>query len=140
MIARELLQRHGALLARELIEENGGPERRVRSALLVVDGEEDREAVSRVLLQASKRKAELMDEGVAHLVAEDELVRPHGQNVGVEVLTRNRLRTSLVAIDFCDRLRQEGTSRGEEVRRPENRPAVHLSGRNIDTFGHLVAD
>src|SRR5262245_28147516 len=128
------------MLARELVEENGGPQGRVWSSLLVVDGEEGREAVSRVLLQTGERKTQLMDKGVADLVAEDELVRPHGQDVGVEVLARNRLRSTFVAVDVCDGLRQKGASRGDEVRRPKNRPAVHFRGRVIDPFGHFVAD
>jgi len=91
VIAREVLHGHAGLLGRERIEKHGGSERRIRSGLLVDNGEERGEAVGGVLLHAGQRKCELVDEGVAKLVAEDELVGPDVQRVGSEVLPARKI-------------------------------------------------
>ena len=138
VIAREVLHGHARLLGRERIEKHGGSERRIRSGLPVDDGEERGEAVGGVLLHAGHRKSELVDEGVAKLVAEDELVGPDVHRVGREVLCPDRLRDALVADHFWDELHEEAAGRVQERGRPEDRPAVHFRRGVVE--GYVVAD
>ena len=138
VIAREVLHGHVGLLRRERIEKHRGSERRIRSGLFVDDGEERGEAVGGVLLHAGQRKCEVVDEGVAKLVAEDELVGPDVQRVGREVLCPDRLRDALVADHIGDELHEEAAGRVRPPGRPEDRPAVHFRCGIVE--GNVVAD
>ena len=59
------------------IEEHRGPEGSVWPGVFVVDGEERREAIGGILLQAREWEVQLVDESVTKLVAENELIAPH---------------------------------------------------------------
>jgi hypothetical protein len=113
-------------LAAHGIEEHGGAEGSIRPCVLVVDGEERGEAVGGVLLQAGEREVQLVDDSVTQLVAEDELVTPHVQDVSCEVLLRDDLGRTLVADDLGrNSVRTSWVSfekaAGQKIRRPSTR-------------------
>ena len=97
MVAGEILESQGGSLAVHGVEEHRGPEGSVRPGVLVVDREAGREAVGGILFQARERKAQLVHDSVTQLVAEDELVSPHVQDVRCEVFLRDGPQRTLAA-------------------------------------------
>src|SRR5215831_12222944 len=95
MIAGKILERKVRFLAGQCVEEHRGPEGSVWPSVFVVDGEERREAIGGILLQAREWKIQLVDESVTKLVAENELIAPHIQDVSGEVLLRDGPRRTL---------------------------------------------
>jgi hypothetical protein len=84
MITGEILESQVRAFAAHRIEEHGAPESSVRPSVVVVDGEEGCEAVGGILFHARERKVQLVEDSVAHLVAENELIAPHIQGVSCE--------------------------------------------------------
>ena len=62
MVAGEVLESQVGPLATHGVEEHRGPEGSVRPSALIVNGEEGREAVGGILLQARERDVQLVDE------------------------------------------------------------------------------
>lgn len=140
MVAGEVLHGQVGPLAAHGIEEHGGAEGSIRPCVLVVDGEERGEAVGEVLLQAGEREVQLVDDSVTQLVAEDELVTPHVQDVSCEVLLRDDLGRTLVADDLGEEFGEDVVGLLREGRRPEDPTTVQLGRRVVDALGHVVGD
>ena len=138
MVAGEVLHGQVGPLAAHGIEEHGGAEGSIRPCVLVVDGEERGEAVGEVLLQAGEREVQLVDDSVTQLVAEDELVTPHVQDVSCEVLLRDDLGRTLVADDLGEEFGEDVVGLLREGRRPEDPTTVQLGRRVVDALGHVV--
>ena len=81
-----------------------------------------------------------MDDSVTQLVAEDELVAPHVQDVSCEVLLRDGPRRTLTGDDLREKLGKDVVGRLRKGRRPPDPPAVDLSHRVVDPLGKLVRD
>ena len=109
-------------------------------AVLVVDGEEGAEAVGGVLLEAGERKVQLVNDGVTKLMAENELVAPHIENVGREVVRRDGPGRTLVADNLGEELGKDVVSLLREGRGPEDPATVQFGGRVVDAFGQFVGD
>ena len=140
MVAGEVLESQAGSVAAHGVEEHGGPEGSVRPGVLVGDGEEGREAVGGILLHARERDVQLVDESVTQLVAEDELVAPHIQDVSCEVLLRDRPRRTLTGDDLREELGEDVVGRLRKGRRPPDLPTVNLGSRVVDALGKLVRD
>ena len=59
------------------IEEHRAAEGSVRTGVLIVDGEEGREAVRGVLFQPREREVQLVDKSVTQVVTKNELASPY---------------------------------------------------------------
>ena len=140
MIAGEILESQVGSLAAHGVEEHCGPEGSVRPSVFVVDGEEGREAVGGILLQAREREVQLVDESVTQLVAEDELVAPHIQDVSCEVLLRDGPWRTLAGDDLREKLGEDVVGRFRKGRGPPDLPTICLGSRVVDAFGKLVGD
>jgi hypothetical protein len=64
MVTGEILESQVGPLAAHGVEEHRAPEGGIRSSILVVDGEEGREAVGGILLQTRQRQIQLTDDSV----------------------------------------------------------------------------
>ena len=109
-----------------------------RPGVLVVDGKEGGETVGGILLHASEREVQLVDESVTHLVAEDELVAPHVQDVSCKVVRCDSLRRTLAGDDLREELGEDVVGRLREARRQPDPPTVRLGSRDVDALEKLV--
>jgi hypothetical protein len=132
VVAGKVLESQIGPLAAHGVKEHGGPEGSVRLTVLVVDGEEGRKAVGGILFQPRERDVQLVDESVTQLVAEDELVAPHVQDVSCEVLLRDSPRRTLAGDDLREELGKDVVGRLRKARRPPDPPTVNLRSRIVD--------
>jgi hypothetical protein len=134
VIAGEILESKIRSLAAHGVEERGAAEGSVRPRVLVVDSKEGREAVGGILLHARERNVQLVDESVAQLVAEDELIAPYVEDVSCEVLLRDGPRRTLAGDDLREKLGKDVVGRLREGRRPPDPATVYLGRRVVETF------
>src|SRR5262249_24827327 len=134
MVAGEILKSQVRPLAAHGVKEHRGSEGSVGSSVLVVDSEEGCEAVGRILLQTGEWKVQLMDESVAELVAEDELITPHVEDVSCEVLLRDRLRLAFAGDDLRQEFGEDVVRSLRKSRRPKDCPTGHVCRRIVESL------
>ena len=134
MIAGKILESQIWPLAAHSVEEHRGPEGSVCPSVFVVDGEERPEAIGAILLQAREWEVQLMDESVTELVAKNELIAPHIQDVSTEVLLRDGPGLTLAGDNLWEEFRKNvvgSLSKRPRARRSFGRLAQLLRSRSL---------
>jgi len=140
MVAREILESQVRPFAAHGVEKHRGPESSVWPGFLVVNGEEGRETVGGILLESREREVQLVDESMTQLVAQDELVAPHVQNISCEVVLRDGSRCTFAGGDLREELDEDVVGRLREGGRPPDFSTVHIGGRIVQALGKLIGD